>query len=48
MRRGQRQAHQRIWWVIGPLLVGAVVYATLYPAVLPVSDPPAVLSGVAP
>lgn len=48
MRRAQRAAHLRIWWVVAPLLVAAVVYATLFPAVPPVVEPPAVLTGGTP
>ncbi|MEM6928364.1 MAG: hypothetical protein AAF602_15630 [Myxococcota bacterium] len=45
MRRGQRAAHQRVWWVIAPFLLVAVAYAALFPADPPVVEPPAVLTG---
>ncbi len=48
MRRGQRRVHQRIWLTIAPLLLAAVIYASLFPADPPVVEPPAVLTGGAP
>lgn len=45
MRRAQRATHRRLWWVLAPTLLAAVAYAALFPAELPVSEPPAVLSG---
>lgn len=47
MNRAQRLAHGRIWWVLGPALVLAVVASLLtrgYPAQAP---PPAVREAVA-
>jgi len=45
MRRGQRATHQRVWWVVTPLLLAAVTWASLFPADPPVAEPPAVLTG---
>ena len=43
MTRGQRAIHQRVWWVLGPLLLVAVGYALLRRAEVPAQEPPAVV-----
>ncbi|MGE0789829.1 MAG: hypothetical protein AB7S26_29420 [Sandaracinaceae bacterium] len=45
MNRAQRRAHRAIFWVLGPLLAAALVYALAHRFVIPISDPPPSESG---
>ena len=41
MNRSQRALHQRTWWVLTPLLLGLLAWATFAGQTYPEAEPPA-------
>jgi len=44
MNRAQRTAHQRVWWVLTPLLLGLLAWASFAGQDYPIEPPPAPVS----